>query len=74
MTQNRGFTLGFVAIERFLILMIHSKKIRTKRLCHNSEVVAIQRCRNWEVPLYVKEFYPYSLIVLIIADFFFNQI
>ena len=26
MSQNRGFTRGFVAIERFLILMINSKK------------------------------------------------
>ena len=26
MSQNRGFTRGFVAIERFLILMIYSKK------------------------------------------------
>ena len=53
MSQNRGFTRGFVAIERFLTLMIYSKKIGTKRLCRNSEVVAIQRCRNWEVPLYI---------------------
>ena len=53
MSQGRGFTRGFVAIERFLILMIYSKKIGTKRMCRNSEVVAIQRCRNWEVPLYI---------------------
>ena len=46
MSQNGGFTGGFVAIERFLILIIYSKKIGTKRLCCNSEVVAIQRCRN----------------------------
>ena len=26
MSQNRGFTQGFVAIERFSILMIYSKK------------------------------------------------
>ena len=26
MSQNRGFARGFVAIERFLILMIHRKK------------------------------------------------
>ena len=50
MSQNRDFSLGFVAIERFLILKIYSKKIGAKRLCRNSEVVAIQRCRNWEVP------------------------
>ena len=48
MSQNRGLTRGFVAIERFLILMIYS------RLCRNSEVVAIQRCRNWEVALYLR--------------------
>ena len=43
MSQNRGFTRGFVAIERFLLLMIYSKKIGTKRLCCNSEVVSIGR-------------------------------
>ena len=53
MSQNRGFTRGFVAIERFLILMIYSKKIGTRQLYRNSEVVAIQRCRNWEVLLYI---------------------
>ena len=52
MSQNRGFTRGFVALERFLILIIYSKKIGTKRLCRNSEDIAIQRCHNWEVPLY----------------------
>ena len=43
MSQNRGFTRGFAAIERFSILRIYSKKIRTKQLCRNSEVVAIGR-------------------------------
>ena len=33
MLQNRGFTRGLVAIERFLILMINNKKIGTRRLC-----------------------------------------
>ena len=54
MSLNRAFTSGFTAIERFLILMLNSKKIGAKRLCHNSEVVTIQRCRNWEVALSVK--------------------
>ena len=52
MSQNRGFTRGFVANARFLILMIYTKKIGTKRLCRNSEVITIQRCCNWEVALY----------------------
>ena len=30
--KTRGFTRGFVAIEKFLILMIYSKKIGIKRL------------------------------------------
>ena len=40
MSQNRGFTRGFVAIERFLILMIYSEKIGTKRFggCRYSKV------------------------------------
>ena len=54
MSQNRDFTRGFVAIERFLMLMIYSKKIGTKRLYRNLQVVAIQNQRfcNWEVPLF----------------------
>ena len=55
MSQNRGFTRSFVAIERFLILIMYSQKIGIKRLCRNSEVVTIKRCRNWEVSLYLNE-------------------
>ena len=53
MSQNRSFTRGFVAIERNLDDDDDSEKIGTKQLCRNSEVVAIQRGRNWEVPLYL---------------------
>lgn len=39
-------------VPRFLIPMIHNnKKNGTKRLCCNSEVVAIQRCHKSEVAL-----------------------
>ena len=38
-----------VAIPRFLLLMLNSEKIGTRRLCRYPEVVVIRRCRYREV-------------------------
>ena len=63
MSQNRGFTRAFVAIVRFLIIMIYCRKIRTKPLCRNLEVVTIQRCCNWEVALYRENLGIWSMMI-----------
>ena len=53
MSLYGGSAQKYVAIPRFLLLIIYSKKIGTGAPRRYSEIVVIRRCRYREVALYM---------------------